>query len=231
MIFDTDPIFLHNLIRPVNQTWLPRHKDNYLASWRSPSPSASTGTTVVKAGLPRVLHFPIYLRSLPCQMGSSLSRQGSNSRLTTALNKAYADGDSRTYREIEQSIAREKQGQTRGGGGGRSTSQSHDSHSPSLPTPTSHAYQSINSNAMPSRQNYQPLNTPHGYNGSYGVNGQRPQPIPPQGTIHLFSYSTFDAKWPNAKSFPGPTFRHSPFYSVVERLGSVHMCEGIEPVN
>lgn len=140
-------------------------------------------------------------------MGSSFSKQKkSNTTLSTALNKAYTDGDPRTYREIEQSISREKQSQTRGGG--RSTSQSHDSHSPSLPTPTSHTYQPMNNN-MPNRHNYQPLNAPHGYNGAYGVNGHRPQPIPPQGTPCLSSI--LDAKWRNAKTLSRASIPSEPF--------------------
>lgn len=161
-------------------------------------------------------------------MGSSFSKQkNSNFTFTTALNKAYNDGDSRTYREIEQSIAREKQSQTRGGG--RSTSHSHDSHSPSLPTPTSHTYQPMNSN-MPNRHSYQPLNASHGYNGAYGMNGQRPQPVPPQGT-HSLSSICLMRNVVMLKCYPGPSFRHSPFYSVLERLGPIHICEGIAPVH
>lgn len=133
-----------------------------------------------------------------------------------------------TYHEIEQSISREKANQTRGGGG-RAMSQSHDSHShsSSLPTSTGYTHQSVHSNSMTSRNSYQTLNAPPVYGVGYSVNDQRS--IPAQGMHHLFASRgrCFTNNVSTAKMVPGPSFRQSPFYRILERLGPVHMCEGI----
>ncbi|KAJ0116500.1 hypothetical protein J7T55_007480 [Diaporthe amygdali] len=106
-------------------------------------------------------------------------------RILEALEKAYAQGDPRAYRDIEQSVYREKNG---------GLPAPHESLPSTLPVPNN--AQSVS----PNMNNYGYQN---GYPGYGGVNGQRSHQMPPQGF----------------------TFRSSPFYHIVGRIGPVQTCE------
>lgn len=152
------------------------------------------------------LNFP----SLPSRsritgdMGSRTSKARSDTISRTALDKAYREGDNRAYREIEQSVHREK---------GVFTAPN-DSLSSTLPVSANHAQQaSVNMN------NY-------GFqNGYLDYGGQRSQQMPPQSMSHSGPSvrKRYDRMLSSQQGF---TFRGSPFYHVLSRIGGVHTCEG-----
>jgi hypothetical protein len=136
-------------------------------------------------------------------MGSRSSKMRADSASRTALDQAYRDGDTRAYREIEQSVNREK---------GIYTTPN-DSLSSTLPAPTNHAQQAaaVNMNS-------------YGYQNGYSDFGsQRSQQFPSQG---MSSGSSVIERQDRMLSYLGFTFRESPFYHITSRIGSVHTCEG-----
>lgn len=142
-------------------------------------------------------------------MGSRISRAKANAGARTALEKAYSEGDNRGYREIEQSVHREKGGYTA----------ANDSLPSALPTSTNHAQQQASVNM--SNYGYQ--------NGYPAYGGQRSQQLPPQGMFPLRpSMSERHDRMLNGQGF---TFRASPFYGIISRIGGVHPCEGKVPLS
>lgn len=128
------------------------------------------------------------------QMGLSFSKQKSNLSYRAALNNAHRAGDAQTYREIEQSIHREKQG--------LATSRSypalppaHQPHASALHTPYGQAStinSSTNSNNMIPNNHTYPQPSHHGYGGGYAaINGQRSQPVPGRSFLSWVSDDFF----------------------------------------
>lgn len=153
----------------------------------------------------RLLYFPPHSR-IGGDMGPRYFKARADLAPRTALEKAYRESDSRAYREIEQSVQREKNGYAT----------PNDSLSSTLPAPTNHSSQ-----AAVSMNNY-------GYqNGYLEYGGQRSQQMPSQGMFpsgpSLHEQHTYIL---NGQGF---TFRGSPFYHFVSRIGSVHTCEGNVP--
>lgn len=139
-------------------------------------------------------------------MGCQSSRLEADSAPRTALEKAYAQGDPRAYRDIEQSILREKSG---------GLPAPHEAHPSPLPVPN-------NAQSLSPNMNYGGYQ--NGYPGYGGVNGQRSHQMPPQG---MFNSSGPSALRPDrVLSVQGFHFRSSPFYQVVGRIGPVQTCEG-----
>lgn len=139
-------------------------------------------------------------------MGCRSSKLEADSAPRTALEKAYTQGDPRAYRDIENSILREKNG---------GLPAPHETHPSPLPGPN-------NAQSLSPNMNY------GGYQNGYppygGVNGQRSHQMPPQG---MFNSSGASALRPDrVLSVQGFGFKTSPFYQVIGRIGPVQTCEG-----
>lgn len=152
---------------------------------------------------PTFCHSPFRSRS-EGDMGPKFSKMRANSATRTALDKAYRDGDTRAYREIEQSVNREK---------GIYTAPN-DALSSTLPSPTNHAQHAAAANM-----------NGYGYQNNYSDFGsQRSQQFPSQG-MYSSGPSGLERQ-DRMLSGQGFTFRGSPFYHITSRIGSVHTCEG-----
>lgn len=163
-------------------------------------------------------------------MGSSISKLRSDAKSRTALNKAYAEADAQTYRELEQSIYREKQGASDSRAYG-AQQPPQNSHASSFHAAANHAQPSSMNNTMPSNYGFQHTNGHHGYGAGYSaMNGQRAQPASGMSYSSESLVSAPQVVQQLSQQYQqGPIFRHSPFYHVLERLGSVHVCEGNGP--
>ncbi|PSR94206.1 PINIT domain-domain-containing protein [Coniella lustricola] len=129
-------------------------------------------------------------------------------RLIEAITKAFTQGDATTYREIEQSVIREKAGL---GSGTRGYAAS------TTPTPATTQQQVRNAHA--------PIGQPSSMGGN--ISG-----VQQNGQQNYGSYSGTNGLLPvppspTSASF-GLSFKHSPFYRVVDRVGNIHVCEPME---
>lgn len=175
--FNVSRVDCHYLHSPPTSSKTPSPRDPLGPSSNPIIPILQSKSNIPRLPpLQRVPALRLLPRPVARQMGLLFSKPMSNFPSYTALNKAYSDADSRTYREIEQSIYREKQTAR---GGGHSASQTQDSRSPSLPTPTNHAQSTMNN--MTNNYGYQPPNGHQGYSGYGSMNGHRSQPVPPHG--------------------------------------------------
>lgn len=157
----------------------------------------------------------------PKQMGLSFSKRRSNSNHRAALNKAHRDGDAQTYREIQQSIDREKIEQaTRSYAATLQPGHPHALHYHQGQAPTINSNTNSN-NMIPNNHTY-PQPSHHGYGVGYGrMDSQRP--APGRSSTTSCSPQIFQQLIPHQD---GPVFRVSPFYQILERIGNIHVCEG-----
>lgn len=138
-------------------------------------------------------------------MGLPFSKSETNSKSSVALNEYYAAGDAQSYRELEQSIYREKQGMAPASRGYAAPQQSPpNSHPPTSssasavyapanrahPQPSS-ASSSSSANNMPNGYSYSHSNGGGygGYGATYGGTngrGHNAAPAAPQGMYHTF---------------------------------------------
>lgn len=168
-------------------------------------------------------------------MGFSFSKPRSNSKSLVALNKSYSEGDAQTYRELQQSINREKNGAV--ASSSRAYPPLPPTHPPHAPAPQgpygqsssiSNPGNSSSGNMIANSLTYSHPNGGPSYGGPYvSMNGQRTQPVQGKSSSSASTTSLAPQFVQQLRSpEDGPVFRQSPFYQIVERIGDVHVCEG-----
>lgn len=155
-----------------------------------------------------------------------------------ALTKAYASGDVSAYRELAESIRREKEVNPPSAPYGYPAPQQqlpHDARA--SPAPYGRANLALPSINNMSSHAYSSASTSNGHSG-YGayngaVNGHRAYQPSPQGMSCQFvdplsTPTQYDQQLRPHQQVEGPTFKPSPFYRVEQRIGNVHFCQGNE---